>query len=147
MVVVKVFREGEQVQLPEYKTEGSSGFDLRSLEEFNLIPGNRQLVSTGLYVEIPQGYEIQIRSRSGLAFKEGLIVGNQPGTVDSDYRGELKVNLVNIGRVNRYINKGDRIAQAVLCPIVQAEFEEVSSLKDLEDSTRGEGGFGSTGKG
>ena len=147
MVVVKVFRDGEQVQLPEYKTEGSSGFDLRSITEVSIHKYGTILIPTGLYFEIPKGYEIQIRSRSGLALTQGLIVLNQPGTVDSDYRGEIKVILHNISSIEEFIRVGDRIAQAVLCPIFQAEFEEVSFLDKLEDSTRGEGGFGSTGKG
>ncbi len=147
MVVVKVFRDGEQVQLPEYKTEGSSGFDLRSIEEYSIYPGQTRLVRTGLYVEIPSGYEIQVRSRSGLALKNDIFVLNSPGTIDSDYRGEIGAILHNSSLDIYLIGIGDRIAQAVLCPVFQAEFEEVASLDQLQESTRGEGGFGSTGKG
>ena len=147
MVVVKVFRDGEQIQLPEYKTEGSSGFDLRSVEEAIIAPGCTQLIHTNLYFEIPEGYEIQVRSRSGLALNNSIIVLNSPGTIDSDYRGEIGAILHNLSWDLFRIEVGDRIAQAVLCPVVRAEFEEVSTLEDLEESTRGEGGFGSTGKG
>ncbi len=147
MVVVKVFRDGEQIQLPEYKTEGSSGFDLRSIEELWISSGEVKLIRTGLYFEIPEGYEIQVRSRSGLALKDRIVVLNSPGTIDSDYRGEIGAILYNSSPRSFRVEIGDRIAQAVLCPVVQAEFEEVSSLKDLEDSKRGDGGFGSTGKG
>ncbi len=147
MVVVKVFRDGEQIQLPEYKTEGSSGFDLRSVEDLILPSNSTKLVHTNLYFEIPKGYEIQVRSRSGLALNEGIIVLNSPGTIDSDYRGEIGAILHNITRFPFVVNVGDRIAQAVLCPVFQAEFQEVSTLDQLQDSTRGEGGFGSTGKG
>ena len=147
MVVVKVFKEGEQVQLPEYKTEGSSGFDFRSTIEVLIPPRGTQLIPTNLYFEIPKGYEIQIRSRSGLAAKDGVLVLNSPGTIDSDYRGNIGVILHNAGWSPFKVEIGDRIAQAVLCPVVQAEFEEVSTLDQLQDSTRGEGGFGSTGKG
>ncbi len=146
MVVVKVFRDGEQVQFPEYKTEGSSGFDLRSIVTVSIHKRGTILIPTGLYFEIPKGYEIQIRSRSGLALIQGLIVLNQPGTVDSDYRGEIKVIIHNTNSKEEIIQSGDRIAQAVLCPVFQAEFEEVSSLDQLQESTRGEDGFGSTGK-
>ncbi len=147
MVVVKVFRDGEEVQLPEYKTEGSSGFDLRSTVGVSIHKHGTILIPTGLYFEIPKGYEIQVRSRSGLVLVQGLIVLNQPGTVDSDYRGEIKVILHNTSSRQEVIQVGDRVAQAVLCPVFQAEFEEVSSLDQLQESTRGEGGFGSTGKG
>ncbi len=146
MVVVRVFRDGEQVQLPEYKTEGSSGFDLRSIGEEIIHPGETKLIHTGLYFEIPPGYEIQVRSRSGLALNSQISVLNSPGTIDSDYRGEIGAILHNSSKdTARMIEPGERIAQAVLCPVFQAEFEEVSTLEQLQESTRGEGGFGSTG--
>lgn len=131
---------------PSYQSIGAAGADLRaSLEEgsMTILPGERKLVPTGLSVEIPLGYEWQIRPRSGLSLKTGLLVPNSPGTIDSDYRGEVKVILGNFGEGPIVINHGDRIAQAVLCKFERADFIEVSKLSD---SSRGAGGFGSTGK-
>lgn len=130
--------------MPEYKTPGSAGMDLRAnLKDYIILrPGGRVSVPTGLYAEIPQGYEGQVRSRSGLSIKNGIIVLNAPGTVDSDYRGEICVILMNMGDEEFIIHNGDRIAQLVICPVVQAEIEPVNILDETE---RGEGGFGHTG--
>ena len=131
--------------LPSYETKGSSGFDIRAcLDEasITLKPGERQLISTGLSFEIPLGFELQCRPRSGLALKKGLTVLNTPGTIDADYRGEIKVILFNTGNQDIEIKDQDRIAQLVLCPIIQAQFQV---KKDLSQTHRGGGGFGSTG--
>ena len=130
--------------LPAYKTKGASGVDLHAnLDEAVCLRSlDRALIPTGLYVEIPQGYEAQVRARSGLALKKGLSLPNGIGTIDSDYRGELKVIVVNLGRDELIIEDGDRIAQMVIMKIEQADFIEV---KELSDSERGEGGFGHTG--
>ncbi|MEK9716800.1 MAG: dUTP diphosphatase [Pelagibacteraceae bacterium] len=135
----------KDVKIPEYKTQGSSGLDLEAFIEQDLIikPGNKELIPTGLSVSIPENLEIQIRPRSGLALKNGLTVLNTPGTVDADYRGEIKVILINLSSENYIVKKGDRIAQMVLCPIVKASFELVD---ELPESLRSSGGFGSTGK-
>lgn len=126
---------------PAYQTPGASGFDLQADEYVLLSPGDRKLVSTGLKVAIPPGYELQIRSRSGMALKQGLIVLNEPGTVDADYRGEVKVMLYNASDRSQGVAPGERIAQGVVCPVVQARFHDVEELPSTE---RGEGGFGST---
>ena len=130
--------------MPEYKTPGSAGMDLRAyLKDYIILrPGVRVFVPTGLYAEIPQGYEGQVRSRSGLSIKNGVVVLNAPGTVDSDYRGEICVILMNMGDEEFIIHNGDRVAQLVICPVVQAEIEPVDALDETE---RGEGGFGHTG--
>lgn len=130
--------------MPEYKTPGSAGMDLRaSLKDYIILrPGERVSVPTGLYAEIPQGYEGQVRSRSGLSIKNGVVVLNSPGTVDSDYRGEICVILMNMGDEEFIIHNGDRIAQLVICPVVQAEIEPVDTFDETE---RGTGGFGHTG--
>lgn len=133
------------VELPSYTTEGAAGADIRSAEDesVTLEPGQRLAVRTGLVFEIPPGWEIQVRPRSGLAIKQGLTVVNAPGTIDSDYRGEVRVLVVNLGSEPVVVNRGDRIAQLVLAPVVQALFEECEALSKTE---RGAGGFGSTGK-
>lgn len=130
--------------LPNYATPGSSGMDLRAnLEEsITLLPLQRKLISTGIFVEIPEGYEIQVRPRSGLAIKNGITCVNSPGTVDSDYRGELKVILINLSDESHTIHSGDRIAQMVVAKVEKAVLEIVQSLEKTE---RGEGGFGHTG--
>ncbi len=128
--------------IPSYQTAGSSGFDLHANQDAVIPPGRWELVNTGLAVEIPEGYEIQIRSRSGLVLKEGIFVLNSPGTVDSDYRGEIGVILANFGKEPYTVHTGDRIAQGVVAPIIRAEFEITPSLNDTE---RGGGGFGHTG--
>ena len=135
-----------QGELPTYGSLHASGFDLIAQvpEKIELRPGQRAMVPTGLSFEIPPGYEIQVRPRSGWAIKKGVSVVNTPGTVDADYRGEVLVGLINLGQEPMDILPGDRMAQAVLCPVVQAELVEVAELSGTE---RGAGGFGSTGFG
>ena len=132
------------VNLPAYETSGSSGMDLQAYisEEIILKPGERKLIPTGLSIAIPENLEIQIRPRSGLAYKKGISVVNTPGTIDSDYRGEIKVLLINLGKEDFIIKKFERIAQMVVCPITKVILSEAN---DLPDTIRGEGGFGSTG--
>jgi len=145
LIDVKVKRvEGNDLPLPEYKTIGSSGFDLSAFieKEENIRPGEIKLISTGLIFEIPLAYELQIRPRSGLAAKKGISIVNTPGTIDSDYRGEVKIILINHSKENFVIKKGDRIAQAILSPVVHANLIEA---KDLSDTKRSAGGFGHTG--
>ena len=130
--------------LPEYKSGGASGFDLRACLDKPLLlkPEERALIPSGLSFEIPPGFELQSRPRSGMALKRGLTVLNTPGTIDSDYRGEIKTILINLGAEDILIQDQERIAQLVLCPVVRAVFEESS---DLSETQRGGGGFGSTG--
>ena len=128
--------------VPEYASEHAAGMDLRANETLDLAPMERRAVATGIRMAIPNGYEGQVRPRSGLALKQGLSVPNAPGTIDADYRGEVKVILINLGSDVISINKGDRIAQLVICPVVRATLEVA---EELPESTRGEGGFGSTG--
>ena len=141
-VEVKRLAHGEGLALPAYATSGSAGMDVVSAEDVTIAPGARHAVVTGLSVAIPQGYEIQVRPRSGLAFKHGITVPNTPGTIDNDYRGELKVLLINHGSEDFAIARGDRVAQLVLAPVVQAAWSEVD---ELDATQRGAGGFGSTG--
>jgi len=131
--------------LPKYATEDSAGFDLRAKlsEEIKLQPMERQLVKTGLFLELPTRHEAQIRPRSGLALKKGITVLNAPGTIDADYRGEIGVILINLSQEEFTINNGDRIAQMVIAEYQKVDFVEV---EQLENSVRGDGGFGSTGK-
>jgi dUTP pyrophosphatase len=131
--------------LPQYATEGSSGMDLRAALNIPLTlqPLQRTLVPTGLFVEIPAGYEIQIRPRSGLAIKHGITCLNTPGTIDSDYRGEIKIILINLSSEEQVVNPGDRIAQMIVQKIERAEFEQVEILNE---TVRADGGFGHTGK-
>ena len=129
--------------LPSYETIGSAGCDVRSNHSAMINPGGRLLVKTGLYVEIPIGYEIQVRPRSGLAFSKGITVINSPGTIDADYRGEIGVILINHGHEQVILEKGERIGQLVLNKVEQRNWE---SVLVLSDTTRGSGGFGSTGK-
>ena len=145
MVKVLIKKLDPSVQLPEYKTSGASGVDLIAFikEPINLEPKTSVLIPTGLSVAFPEDYEIQIRPRSGLAAKNNISVLNTPGTIDSDYRGEIKVIIYNHGNENFSINNGDRIAQMILAPVVKMELEEKN---DLPKSIRGKGGFGSTGK-
>ncbi|ORE92808.1 dUTP diphosphatase [Aurantimonas sp. 22II-16-19i] len=135
----------EPAALPDYASAGAAGADLRACLDapLTLAPGARAMVPTGLAVELPEGFEMQIRPRSGLAAKHGVTVLNAPGTVDADYRGEVKVLLVNLGEETVTIAAGDRIAQAVIAPVTRAEFTLVDGLSD---TMRGAGGFGSTGK-
>ena len=131
--------------LPAYETSASAGLDIRAnIEETNILqPGERKLIKTGLFLEIPKGFEAQVRPRSGLALKNGITVLNSPGTIDADYRGEIGVILINHGKENFEINNGDRIAQLVFAKVEQAVWNITESLSETE---RGEGGFGSTGK-
>ena len=141
-VRVKRLPHGEGLALPCYATDGAAGMDVLSAEDMLLEPGMRHAVATGLAMAIPEGYEIQVRPRSGLALKHGISVPNTPGTIDSDYRGELKVILINFGSEAFAIRRGDRIAQLVLAPVTRAGWHEVG---ELDETQRGEGGFGSTG--
>ena len=145
MIKVLIKKLSHNAKIPIYKTDGSSGMDLMALIEnkITIAPYKSALIPTGLSVAIPDDTEIQIRPRSGLAAKSNITVLNTPGTVDSDYRGELKVILFNNGEKDFIVNNGDRIAQMVLMPILKVEFEEVN---ELPETIRGSGGFGSTGK-
>jgi dUTP pyrophosphatase len=141
-VRVKRLPHGEGLALPSYATSGAAGMDVLSAEEVTLAPGGRHAVATGLALAIPEGFEVQVRPRSGLALKHGISLPNTPGTIDSDYRGELKIIMINLGDEPFAIHRGDRIAQLVLAPVVLAAWDEVA---ELDDTARGEGGFGSTG--
>ncbi|NPA42351.1 MAG: dUTP diphosphatase [Aquificae bacterium] len=147
MVRVKVKRlpHGEGIELPTYATEDAAGLDLRAAVETPLLlkPMERALIPTGFIFEIPKGYEGQVRPRSGLALKKGITVLNSPGTIDADYRGEVKVILINLGQEEVVINRGDRIAQLVIAPVSRVELVEV---EEVQSTSRGEGGFGSTGE-
>ncbi len=145
MVKLLIKKLQKNIILPEYKTDGSSGMDLMANVEqtVKILSGEKKIISTGIMVAIPEQYEIQIRPRSGLAAKNGISVLNTPGTIDSDYRGEIKVILINLGKDIFEIKKNDRIAQMIVCPIIKVELEEVESLPE---TVRGEGGFGSTDK-
>ena len=145
MVKLLIKKLQNNIILPEYKTDGSSGMDLMANVEqtVKILPGEKKIISTGVMVAIPEQYEIQIRPRSGLAAKNGISVLNTPGTIDSDYRGEIKVILINLGKDIFEIKKNDRIAQMIVCPIIKAELKEVESLPE---TIRGGGGFGSTDK-
>jgi dUTP pyrophosphatase len=141
---VKIKKLNERATVPKYQSKGAAGFDLHALDTVSVRPNTTSLIRTGLGFEIPRGYELQIRPRSGLSAKTPLRVANSPGTVDSDYRGEVQIIIHNSSTnpINSItINEGDRIAQGVLVPVIQAEFEEVSELSDTE---RGNGAFGST---
>lgn len=135
----KIYRDSI---IPKYQSSGASGFDLHSIENITIKAGEFMPIKSGLAFEIPQGYELQVRPRSGLAYKNGISVLNTPGTVDSDYRGEVIVILFNFSKNDFEIKIGDRIAQAVICPIVQVDFE---LSENLSDTHRGQKGFGSTG--
>jgi len=140
---IKILNTSEN-NLPEYATEGSSGMDIRAslLKPVLLQPLERQLIPTGLFIELPTGFEAQIRPRSGLALKQGITCLNTPGTIDSDYRGEIKVLLINLSNEEQVINNSDRIAQMVICRVEKAE---LILVQQLEDTSRGQGGFGHTG--
>ena len=144
MTEILIKRLSDNVSLPKYETEGSSGMDLAANinEKIEIKPGTTAIVPTGISVSIPKNFEIQIRPRSGLAAKNQISVLNTPGTIDADYRGEIKVILINLGTKCFMIENGARIAQMVLCPVVKAKLKEV---KILESTKRGSGGFGSTG--
>ena len=144
MTEILIKRLSKNVNLPKYETEDSSGLDLAANidKQIEILPGKSEIIPTGLAVAIPKNFEIQIRPRSGLAAKSQISVLNTPGTIDADYRGELKVILINLSDKNFIVEKGLRIAQMVVCPVVKAKLKEVESL---EDTKRGSGGFGSTG--
>ena len=145
MVKLLIKKLNEEAIVPEYKTKGSSGMDLMANinSDIYIKPGEKAIIPTGIAVSIPIGYEIQIRPRSGLAAKKNISILNTPGTIDADYRGEIKIILINFGKQEFKINPNDRIAQMVLCPVIKAELEVVD---ELQDTKRGKGGFGSTGK-
>ena len=142
MILLKIIKIKDNAIVPVYAHKGDAGMDLFSTEKYLLKPMHRCLISTGLKVEIPEGYELQIRPKSGLALKKGLSMPNSPGTIDAGYRGELGVIVINYGKEDIEINPGDKIAQAVLNKIEIAEIEEV---EELTETSRGDGGFGSTG--
>ena len=144
MTKILIKRLSKEVSLPKYETSGSSGMDLAAYinNNVNLEPWKSEIIPTGISVTIPEGFEIQIRPRSGLAAKNKISVLNTPGTIDADYRGEIKVILINLSKDKFTVKKGERIAQMVVCPVVQVQLEEV---QELSLSDRGVGGFGSTG--
>lgn len=141
-VAIKRLPNNDDLPLPAYETAGAAGMDLRAAESVTLKPGARHLVPTGLSIALPEGFEAQVRPRSGLAVKYGVTVLNSPGTIDSDYRGEIKVPLINHGRDEFIIARGDRIAQMVIASVTRIVWTEVESL---DETARGAGGFGSSG--
>ncbi|UUR08064.1 dUTP diphosphatase [Sphingomonas glaciei] len=145
MIRIQITRlpHGEGLPLPAYATAHAAGMDVVAAEDLDLAPGQRHAVATGLRIAIPEGYEVQVRPRSGLALKHGITVPNTPGTIDADYRGELKVIMINHGTEPFPVRRGERIAQLVPAAVTQAEWEEVD---ELDETVRGEGGFGSTGR-
>ena len=145
MISIKLTRlvHGEDLPFPVYATDGAAGLDIVTAVDLSLAPGERMAVPTGFAIEIPPGYEVQVRPRSGLALKHGVTCLNTPGTIDSDYRGEVKVILANLGGETFSVSRGERIAQLVPAPVLRATFEEVA---ELSESGRGSGGFGSTGR-
>jgi dUTP pyrophosphatase len=145
MIEIKLSRlpHGEGLPLPRYASDHAAGLDICAAEELTLEPGQRHAVATGFAIEIPDGYEVQVRPRSGLALKHGVTCLNTPGTIDSDYRGEVKVILANLGREPFEISRGERIAQLVPAPVLRASFTETL---ELAETARGTGGFGSTGR-
>jgi dUTP pyrophosphatase len=141
-VPIKRLPHFDGLELPDYATAGAAGMDVVAAEDVLLPPGGRHAVATGLAVAVPDGFELQVRPRSGLALKHGISLPNTPGTIDSDYRGELKIILINLGDREFEVRRGDRIAQLVLAPVVRAVWLKVD---ELDETQRGEGGFGSTG--
>ena len=144
MTKIHIKKLSSSVSIPRYETPGSSGMDIAAHIKDNIIinPGEKALIPTGFSMAVPKGFEVQIRPRSGLAVKKNITVLNTPGTIDADYRGEIKVILINLGKEKFIIENGERIAQMVVCPVIQANLEEV---KELSETHRGSGGFGSTG--
>ena len=144
MTKILIKRLSEKVIIPKYETSGSSGMDICAFlkNSININPGERKIIPTGFSLSIPKGFEVQIRPRSGLAAKNGISVLNTPGTIDSDYRGEIKVILINLSESKFVVENETRIAQMIIVPVIQADLEEV---KELSDTIRGTGGFGSTG--
>ena len=145
MIEIELSRlpHGEGLPAPAYATDGAAGLDVVAAEDLTLAPGQRHAVATGFAIAIPPGFEVQVRPRSGLALKHGITCLNTPGTIDSDYRGEVKVILANLGDEPFEVRRGERIAQLVPAPVVRAHFTEVH---ELEETARGSGGFGSTGR-
>ena len=145
MIAIQLQRlaHGEGLPLPSYASDGAAGLDIVAAEDVKLAPGQRHAVATGFAIAIPAGFEVQVRPRSGLALKHGVTCLNTPGTIDEDYRGEVKVILANLGSEPFEVRRGERIAQLVPAPVVKARFDEVA---DLEATKRGAGGFGSTGQ-
>lgn len=139
---IKVTTLNQRAEIPIYQSSGAAGFDFHATNSVLIMPGETQLVETGLAFAIPEGLELQVRPRSGISAKTGIRVANAPGTVDADYRGEVKIILTNTGNLPYTVNVGDRVAQGVICPVYQAEFEYVP---ELDETSRGSGGFGSTG--
>lgn len=142
MIKVKIKKIRDNAVIPKYAHKGDAGVDLYSAEDYILKPGERVLVSTGIKIAVPQGYEAQVRPKSGLALNHGISIVNTPGTIDSGYRGEVGIIAINLGKENFKIEKGKKIAQMVFNKVEEAEFEE---SEELDNTTRGEGGFGSTG--
>jgi dUTP pyrophosphatase len=144
MTKIQIKKLSTSASIPKYETLGSSGMDIAAHIKNNIIifPGEKALVPTGFSIAIPRGYEVQIRPRSGLAAKKNITVLNTPGTIDADYRGEIKVILINLGKEKFVVENGERIAQMVVCPVVQANLQEV---EELSQTARGSSGFGSTG--
>ena len=142
-IALKRLPHGEGLPVPSYATPGAAGLDVVAAESLTLAPGARHAVATGFAIAIPEGFEVQVRPRSGLALKHGITCLNTPGTIDSDYRGEVKVILANLGTEPFEVVRGERIAQLVPAPVLHAGFREV---EDLDDTERGGGGFGSTGR-
>jgi len=145
VIAIQRLPHGEGLQLPHYASMAAAGMDLRAAVQDSLVlqPGERRLIPTGFAMALPEGFEAQVRPRSGLALKHGISVLNSPGTIDADYRGEVGVILINLGDVPFHIQRGDRIAQMVIAPCVQATWQEMTTLTETE---RGEGGFGSSGQ-
>jgi dUTP pyrophosphatase len=147
-IPLKIKKLDPQIPNPDYASLGSAGFDLRAYLPNGAVllkAGSRDKIPTGLQFVIPEGYEVQIRPRSGLAFKNGISLTNSPGTIDSDYRGEIQILIINHGKEDFEIKHGDRIAQAVIMPVYRADFIEISELPEETQNTRSAGGFGSTG--
>jgi len=142
-VEIKRLAHNQDLLLPAYETAGAAGMDLRAAESITLKPGARHLIPTGISISLPQGFEAQVRPRSGLAVKHGVTVLNSPGTIDCDYRGEVKVPLINHGHDDFVIARGDRIAQMVIAPVTRISWTEVSAL---DETARGTAGFGSSGR-
>ena len=142
-IELKRLPHGEGLPLPTYATDGAAGLDVVAAEDLTLAPGQRHAVATGFAIAIPPGYEVQVRPRSGLALKHGITCPNTPGTIDEDYRGEVKIILANIGSEPFEVRRGERVAQLVPAPVLKASFREVD---ELSETGRGAGGFGSTGQ-
>ncbi len=147
-ISVKVYRNdnGKKIELPAYMSDHAAGMDVCASQDATIEPGTAVLVKTGLFVEIPEGYELQVRPRSGLALKHSILVPNSPGTIDADYRGEVGVILFNAGKESFSVHAGDRIAQLVLNQVDRVRWHECGSFDDLNATKRGEGGFGHTGR-